>query len=545
MPAGRSLAGTFAPTWKMLLAGLLAVGFAAPLIWQSNNYQLYVLALVALTAVVGTGLNVLIGLAGQFSLGHVAFYGIGAYTVGLLTTKAGSSFWLAWPLAGLIAGLAGMLLAIPALAVRGPYLAMVTIAFGFIFEQSVAEFGTLTGGWNGLTGIPTPSIGSRSFGEREIAVFALCSMLVVFWLYARLSASPWGRAMRAVRDGEVASQSIGLDPRQIRTAAFALSAAAAGLAGGVFAAMSDFISPESFPFFQSILFILVVMIGGTGHLWGPLFGALVIVLLPELLSWLAQYRLLFVGLLMLVILRLAPEGVAGLLQRFRPARAPGPGPRSLVDVAGGLAASGPRPELCVRDLAISFGGVQAVCDVSFKAVPGRITSVIGPNGAGKSTMLNLICGFYSPDRGEVSLGWQKISGLSSHHVARAGIARTFQTTQLFANMSVLENVRVAMQRGKLPMWQMFSPDHATAEIERAESLLAFAGYDGPIDRPAGALAHVDKRIVEIARALALSPACWRSTSQRPASMPATSSASAACFAASLSVASRSFSSSTI
>ena len=494
-----------AATWRYLLAGLLAVGLAAPLLWRADNYQLYVLALVALTAVVGVGLNVLIGLAGQFSLGHVAFYGIGAYTVGLMTTKAGLSFWIAWPFAGVIAGLAGMLLAIPALAVRGPYLAMVTIAFGFIFEQGVAEFSSFTGGWNGLSGIPTPSIAGRSFGEREIALLALAFTVLMFWLYARLASSPWGRAMRAVRDGEIASRSIGLDPRQIRTAAFALSAATAGLAGGVFAAMSDFISPESFPFFQSILFILVVMIGGTGRLWGPLFGAVVIVLLPEILSWLAQYRLLFVGLLMLVILRLAPEGIAGLLQRFRPEQAAGPAPRNRTGVAAYLSGTGAHPALSVRDLAISFGGVHAVGNVSFVAEPGRITSVIGPNGAGKSTVLNLICGFYQPDRGDVRLGDSQISGLSSHQVARAGIARTFQTTQLFANMSVLENVHVAMQRGALPIAEMFAPDRGGGNTALAESLLAFVGYTGPIDRPAAALAHVDKRIVEIARALAVAP----------------------------------------
>jgi ABC-type branched-subunit amino acid transport system permease subunit len=297
----------------VLAAVLAALGL---FIARADNYQLYVLALVGLTAIVGVGLNVLLGLTGQISLGHVAFYAIGAYVVGILTTRTGVSFWTALPLAAVLAGAAGALLAIPALRVRGPYLAMVTIAFGFIVEQGAAELGWLTGGWNGIIGIPPPSLAGRAFAERQIAILVLALTLAAFWLYGRLAASPWGKAMRAVRDAEVASQAIGLDPTQIRTVAFALSAGVAGLAGAVFAAMSDFISPESFPFFQSILFLLVVMIGGADRILGPLVGALVVVLLPEVLSWLAQYRLLFVGLLLLIVLRLAPDGFVGLAERF-------------------------------------------------------------------------------------------------------------------------------------------------------------------------------------------------------------------------------------
>ena len=238
--------------------------------------------------------------------------------------------------------------------------------------------------------------------------------------------------MRAVRDSEVASQSIGLDPTLIRTVAFALSAAVAGLAGGVFAAMSDFISPESFPFFQSILFLLVVMIGGADRVLGPLIGALVVVLLPELLSWLAQYRLLFVGVLLLVVLRLAPDGFVGLVGRFLVKPGEGRPAEAKRDVTAMLAGAAGRGRLAVEDLSVSFGGVKAVVDLSFAAEPGRITSIIGPNGAGKSTVLNLACGFYRPDRGSIRLAGREIAGLASHQVARAGIARTYQTTQLFA-----------------------------------------------------------------------------------------------------------------
>ena len=209
-------------------------------------------------------------------------------------------------LGGALSGLAGVLLAIPALRVRGPYLAMVTIAFGFVVEQGAAEWQGLTGGWNGLSGIPEPSLFGREIGEKGIAFLTVALTVLATAAFARLSDSPWGNAMRAVRDSESASISIGLDPTLIRTTAFGISAVAAGIAGGVYASLSNFISPESFPFFQSILFLLVVMLGGTDRVLGPLIGASVVVLLPELLATLGQYRLLFVGVLMLVVLRLAP-----------------------------------------------------------------------------------------------------------------------------------------------------------------------------------------------------------------------------------------------
>jgi ABC-type branched-subunit amino acid transport system ATPase component/ABC-type branched-subunit amino acid transport system permease subunit len=482
-----------------------AVAVLGAFIWRADNYQLYVLALVGLTAIVGVGLNVLLGLSGQISLGHVGFYAIGAYVVGILTTKTAIGFWVALPLAGVVAGVAGVLLAVPALRVRGPYLAMVTIAFGFIVEQGAAELGWLTGGWNGLIGIPTPSLAGRKFAEREIAVLVLLLTALAFWLYARLEASPWGKAMRAVRDSEVASQSIGLNPTLIRTVAFAISAAVAGLAGGVFAAMSDFISPESFPFFQSILFLLVVMIGGADRVLGPLIGALVVVLVPELLSWLAQYRLLFVGLLLLVVLRLAPDGFVGLIGRFLAKPDKSQVAEAKRDVTAALAAAAGRGTLAVEDLSVSFGGVKAVVNLSFAAEPRRITSIIGPNGAGKSTVLNLACGFYRPDRGAIRLAGREIAGLASHQVARAGIARTYQTTQLFGQMSVIDNVLVALRRGRLAVGELLSPDRDPERAALAESLLAFVGYGGPLDRLAGALPHVDKRLVEIARALAVAP----------------------------------------
>ena len=282
---------------------------------KSDGYTPFVLALVALTAVVGVGLNILLGLTGQVSLGHVGFYAIGAYTVAILTLK-GVDFWIALPLAGAVAGIVGFALALPALRVTGPYLAMVTIAFAFIIQHGTIEWRALTGGANGLMGIAPPALGALIFTEREMAMLAVTLAGASLYAFHRLARSGWGMAMVAVRDAEPAARSIGLNPVIVKTAAFSLSAVFTGLAGGIFAPLLMFVAPDSFPFSQSILFLFAVIVGGAGWTFGPVVGALVSVVLPELLSSLAEYRLLFFGASLLVILWVAPAGVLGLLARL-------------------------------------------------------------------------------------------------------------------------------------------------------------------------------------------------------------------------------------
>jgi branched-chain amino acid transport system ATP-binding protein len=485
-------------------AAILALALAAIAIaLTSESYTHFVLALVALTAIVGVGLNVLLGLSGQVSLGHVGFYAIGAYVSAILMTK-GISFWLALPLAGSLAGLIGALLALPALRVAGPYLAMITIAFAFIVQHGTIEWKSLTGGQNGLMAFAPPTMFGRPFAERETAILSVLLAAVSLVLFRLLSQSAWGRAMVAVRDSETAARSIGLNPVTIKTASFAISAAFAGLAGAVYSPLMMFVAPDSFPFSQSILFLLAVIVGGAGSLFGPVVGAAITVLLPELLSSLAEYRLLFVGALLLSVLWIAPEGVIGLFARLMPRRRQDvdaePKP---IDLPSFLKGAGASDELVVEGIGIAFGGVKAATDVSFAAPPGRITSLIGPNGAGKSTVLNMVGGFYRPDTGRITLGGIELAGAPAWRVARSGIARTYQTTQLFGAMTVLDNVLIALRRGRLgnPLGAL-----ARAEDEDiARAMLAFAGYRGRIDLEARYLAHVDLRLVEIARALATRP----------------------------------------
>jgi ABC-type branched-subunit amino acid transport system ATPase component/ABC-type branched-subunit amino acid transport system permease subunit len=478
---------------KPLPVALLALSFAGALgfTWVANSYYVFVMATLALTAIVGIGLNVLLGLTGQVSFGHVGFYAIGAYTVAILMVKLQLPFLVAAPAAIALSAATGALLALPALRVRGPYLAMVTIAFGFVVEHSIVEWEEVTGGQNGIMGVPKPQPFGFELGERGIAIAAILVVAVLVLAFWRLARSSWGAAMRAVKDSEVAAESVGLNPVAIKTLAFTVSAACAGLAGALFAPLSGFVTPSTFAFLQSILFVLVVIVGGAGTVSGPLVGAAIVALLPEFLAGLAEYRLLFFGALMLGVLWVAPEGIVGEVVRLLGRR------RDPLTVAPEAAAPPTSPSqgmsLSLDGLSIAFGGVKAATAVAFRAEPGQITSLIGPNGAGKTTVLNMLGGFYKPDAGRIALGARAIAGLPAWRVARAGLARTYQASQLFGSLTVLENLVIA------------SPERAGTERE-AEGLLAFVGFRGDVNARAADLPHVDRRLVEIARALATRPA---------------------------------------
>jgi branched-chain amino acid transport system ATP-binding protein len=468
----------------LLAAASIAVCLLAP------GYYAYLLGALATTTLAGVGLNVLLGLTGEVSLGQGGFLALGAYGVWILTSKAGLNFWEALPLAVMLVAAISAALSIPALRVTGPYLAMVTIAFGFIVESVSIEWRDLTGGSSGLTGIAAP------FGTGGTALLACCLCAAALLAFHYFTRSPLGLAMQALASAPAAARGVGINAVPVRTAAFVLAAMAAGLAGGLQAALTGFIAPSSFPFSQSILFLLVVVVGGAGRTLGPLIGSAVVVLLPELLAGLAEYRLLVFGAGLLIVLWAAPGGIAGALSRLVLPRRSDSIVKPDIDVALAHIA-GSRGNLVADGVRVAFGGVIAVAGVDMTAPPGRVTSVIGPNGAGKTTLLNLISGFQRPDAGTIRIGPREVTGQAAHQVARAGLARTFQTAQPFATLSVLDNVRLGLLRGA---WRGQAP----AELARA--LLALVEYSGAETRLAATLPHVDRRLVEIARALGTAPA---------------------------------------
>ena len=491
--------------WLGLIIVVLVAIFLAP-----NTYYLYVIGTIAITTLVGVGLNILTGLSGQVSIGHAGFFAIGAYTGSLLMTKLQWNFWLATVVAIITTAGTGIALAAPALRVTGPYLAMVTVAFGVIVERVLIEWVDLTGGFGGIFNIPKPMLLNLQPALRDVVLIAWITAILALISFAALKNHPWGKAWQAVRDDEIAATALGLNVRKIRLMAFAVSAAFTGLGGVFFASIVGFISPDSFNSHRSILFLLVVILGGLGTVAGALVGAIALVIFPELLGDFAEYQLLVFGILLLLTLWLTPEGVASFfVKRLRRKKSIYP-PEMSLDALPALVIKNQKDlHLEVEQMAISFGGIKAVDKVDLVAESGTITSVIGPNGAGKTTLLNLLTGFYRSESGSVYLGRLNLTNLNTRDIVCAGLSRTFQTTRLFNSLSVLDNLRVAYVGDNLG-------NILTALLGRVEKqpsatetkligLLAFIGYRGDIHADADSLSFGDRRLVEIARALATSP----------------------------------------
>ena len=495
-------------TYTWLWLGLIIIVLLA-IFWAKNTYYLHVLGAIATTVLVGVGLNILTGLSGQVSIGHAGFFAIGAYTSSLLMTKLQWNFWLAMVMAVVVSAVTGLVLAAPALRVSGPYLAMVTVAFGIIVEQILIEWVDLTGGFGGIFNIPQPTLFNLPPAMRNVVLLAWIAAILALISFAALKKHHWGRAWQAVRDDEIAATALGLNVLRIRLMAFAISAAFTGLGGVFFASIIGFISPGSFTFHRSILFLLVAILGGLGTVAGSVVGAIALVILPELINDFAEYQLLVFGILLLLTLWLTPEGVVSFfLKRFDRADAVYP-PAMSENNLPLVVKNQTDVSLKVEQITISFGGVKAVNNVDFVAQSGTITSIIGPNGAGKTTLLNLLAGFYAAESGRVYLGKLDLTGKNSLEIVRAGLSRTFQTTRLFDSLSVLDNLKVGYTGDRLGniFTALLGRERQTKPLLETQliELLAFVGYQDNIHARADSLAFGDRRLVEIARALATNP----------------------------------------
>jgi ABC-type branched-subunit amino acid transport system ATPase component/ABC-type branched-subunit amino acid transport system permease subunit len=479
----------------------------AATILAPNTYYLFMLGMVAITTLVGVGINILVGLSGQVSIGHAGFFAIGAYTGSLLMVQANWNFWAALIAAIIATAGMGAALAVPALRVTGPYLAMVTIAFGIIVERVLIEWVGLTGGFGGITNIPKPNLFGLQPALRDVVLIAIGITALAVVSFALLKQHPWGRAFQAVRDDEVAASSLGLNTLYIRVIAFVISAIFTGLGGVFFAATVGFVSPDSFTFHRSILFLLVVILGGLGTAEGALVGAIALVILPEFFQDFADYQLLFFGILLLTTLWLAPNGVMSLFKRWLTQHVPVYPLETPPNSTQFLEQRVRHDCLFVEQVGIQFGGIRAVDNVSLTALPGTVTAVIGPNGAGKTTLLNLIGGFYRPQTGQIRLGSADMTGLSSLRIAELGVGRTFQATRLFNSLSVLDNLRIALTGAKLgqPLAALTGWGRSPRPEKSLLELLSFVGYRGDVHQNAADLPFVDRRLVEIARALAAKP----------------------------------------
>jgi ABC-type branched-subunit amino acid transport system ATPase component/putative flippase GtrA len=397
--------------------------------------------------------------------------------------------------------------------VRGVYLAVVTIAFGLIVENVAIEWQGLTGGTTGLSGIPGPNLfGYPLSGYAFYAVLATTLFLGTLATH-NLKYSGYGRAMLAVSQSETAARSLGIGATGIRTLAFAVAAVTAGVAGSFYAFLNAYISPDIFTFSDSVRFLLMVILGGAASTFGPVLGAFILTYLPEVLQRFAEWQKFAYGALLLAVMFGLPSGILGTLgnlyARLRP------GPRG-VDLADGTAAAvilaGRTPAaLETNRLTVRFGGLTALDAATVRVAPGEIHALIGPNGAGKSTFVNTISGFYRPSDGGVRLDGTELAGRKVHDIARRGLARTFQNTELFGQMTVLENVMVGgfhhLGYG-LPSAILRTPRFRREEAAcraAAIGLLDFVGLADAANEQARYLPFGHQRRLEIARALATRP----------------------------------------
>ncbi|WOX48361.1 high-affinity branched-chain amino acid ABC transporter permease LivM [Aeromonas sp. XH] len=321
------------------LTAVLVLLFAVSWPFMASRGAIDLATLTLIYIMLGLGLNVVVGLAGLLDLGYVGFYAVGAYSYALLNTYFGLSFWECLPIAGLLAATFGFLLGFPVLRLRGDYLAIVTLGFGEIIRILLNNMTTLTGGPNGISGIPKPTLGGLEFNRtvkdggfgtfhdffgiaynanhKVIFLYLMALVLVVATLFVinRLLRMPLGRAWEALREDEIACKSLGLNPTIIKLTAFTIGACFAGFAGSFFASRQGFISPESFVFIESAIVLAIVVLGGMGSQIGVVLAAIVMTVLPELAREFNEYRMLMFGLLMVFMMIWRPQG---LLPMSRP-----------------------------------------------------------------------------------------------------------------------------------------------------------------------------------------------------------------------------------
>ena len=490
----------------------------------ANPYLVYVTSIALLYVILAVGLNLLLGYAGQFAFANAALFGIGAYATGLTQLKLGWPFWLALPAGALFTTLAGLLVALPALRLSGLYLALATMAFAQFTQWTMLNWEAVTFGAGGFK-VPPPSFSwlgvSSSTGVYYLTLAITAGLVAAAWNTVR---SRVGRAMIAVRDSEVAAEALGVDLARTKTLAFAMSAFYAGTAGGLYSATLNFVAPEGFDLFQMVVHFSMVVVGGLGSVWGAVLGAGLLVGVQEALRTFKSAQEIAFGLVLMIAIIFLPEGLISLLRGRvpgweEPLRRVAPPATALGAPAsddGRLMPARPRvavsaPMLAVRDLAISFGGVRALDGVSLEVAAGEIRGIIGPNGAGKTTLLNVICGFERPARGEVVVAGSPVTGLATSRVAARGLTRTFQTTQLFRGMTVLENVMTGRHLHLHAGILSAALDRPLVRAEEAEAAaaarraLAFVGMESFADRVGTELSFGQQRLVEVARALVTEP----------------------------------------
>jgi len=488
------------------IAIVLAIAVAAflPTLWP-NPYYVHLMVIIGIYAILLLGLDIVVGYVGEVSLGHAALFGIGAYTAGVLNFQLGVPFLLAIPASIVVTAIFGAILALPALRVNGPYLAMVTLAFGTIIQILINEMTFLTNGPLGLS-IRKPIFFGHQITGADYYYIVLVALVLTLFVVQRILKSHLGRAFEALHDSPVASDCMGVNVYGYKVYAFVLSAGIAGFAGGLYTYSEEYISPNTYNFELTILFLLAVIMGGRKTRSGPILGAIIIVMLPNVLSDIELFRKISVGIaiftvlystyavvagqrtmkqvtlpllatialavsgyvmdniteqrltifgvMILFVVYYLPNGIMGFLrgivQRVLPQwihrheEVYEQGDKQHVWSVPDHPVTAKGYLLEARNIVMQFGGLKALNEVNLEVAKGSVHGLIGPNGSGKSTMMNVLTGIYKPTAGEIEFNGKIITGTTPSSIAGEGIARTFQNVQLFGEMTAVENVLVGL-----------------------------------------------------------------------------------------------------
>ena len=489
--------------WLLILA--FALSYAAAASWVDNSYYQLVMTVVLVWAVMGLAWNLLSGYSGLISFGHAAFFGLGAYFVALAQINWGWSPWLGIPAAGLLGGLAGLIVGVPTFRLRGHYFALAMLAYPlallYVFE------------WLGYQEVAMPMMREApaafmQFEDGRVYIYlGLVLLLAAMGLTRWIEQTRFGMSLLAIKQDEVAAEAAGIATLAWKLKAIVLSGAMAGAIGGFYAVVQLIVTPQSvFGLLVSAQALVVAMFGGVGTLWGPVIGALTLVPLSayldaELAEILPGIQGVVYGVAIIAVILLAPEGLFWRIRdvlRPRPA-AYSPGQKDEPTGASefSVQATG-RGEtiLAVTDLAKAFGGLRAVDGVSFEVKRGEILGIIGPNGAGKTTLFNLLNGFMQADAGRVLLQSADITGMVPNRICRRGIGRTFQVVKPFRRMSIADNIVIGAY--------VHTRDDADAK-RVADQAIAQVGLGDAAALPAGSVTNKQLRLMELARALASKP----------------------------------------
>ncbi len=555
---------------KTIVASVIGIaGLAAfPLVFH-NPYYIHLAETILIYSILLFGLDIVVGYTGQVSLGHAALFGIGSYTTGVLYLKFGLPILVAAPASIAVTAMFGALLALPALRVTGPYLAMVTLAFGTIVQILINEMTFLTEGPLGLKLVKPDFFGYK---VNEVEFFYLVAAMMVLSLIVvdRILKSHLGRAFQALRDSPIACDCMGVSVYRYKVYAFVISAGMAGLAGSLYAYSEEYISPNTYNFELTILFLLAVIMGGRKTRSGALLGALIVVMLPSLLADIqlfrkiatvaavlgvlgagfmlakgrktvretaipvlatvglavfsykleniTDWRLTIFGVMTLFVVYYLQDGIIGFFRSWfvkgsvRDAKHAGTqGDESKAWAIAPSTAGIGLTLLAAKSILMQFGGLKALNQVDLVIAKGTVHGLIGPNGSGKSTMMNVLTGIYKPTAGAVEFNGAVISGQTPSSIALGGVARTFQNVQLFGEMTSTENVLVGLHntfRSNIVDVMFNTPRYRREDAqarERAAGILQFAGLASLADEEARNLPYGKQRVLEIGRALGLNP----------------------------------------